>query len=171
MTMGVQTVLTDEQFLSLPESPCKQELLDGRLIELPPAKRLHSRVTKRISHLLEATLGEEHVWIETAYKLRSGRWLIPDVSVTWPEQGGDEWFQGSPMIAVEIVSRGNTAADLDEEVAAYLEEGAAEVWVIYPPTHAMMVFRRDSALRIDGATDYHCELINVTVTPEYRTAA
>jgi len=169
--MAVQTLLTDEQFLNLPESPCKQELLDGRLIQLPPAKRIHSKVTKRISHLLETVSGEEHVWVETAYRLRSGRWLIPDVSVTWPEQAGDEWFEGSPMIAIEIASRGNTAMEIDEKVAAYLEDGAAEVWVIYPPTSVMMVFRRDSTLRIDGSTDYHCEFINVTVTPEYRTAA
>jgi len=169
--MGVQTLLTDEQFLSLPESPCKQELLDGRLIALPPAKYFHDHISMRLLALLMTALSAGRVWHETAYKLRSGRWLIPDLSTSWPNQPVDQWLQGSPMLAIEIASPGNEAIEMDEKVTAYLEDGAAEVWVIYPPTRVMMVFRRDSTLRVDGTTDYHCELVNVTVTPEYRTAA
>jgi len=169
--MSVQTLLTDEQFLNLPESVCKQELLNGRLIESPPAKYFHSDIAMRFVELLKAAISERRrVWHETGYKLRSGRWLIPDVSVSWPDQPVDEWLLGAPMIAIEIVSRGNTAADLNEKVIAYLEDGGAEVWVIYPATRDLMVVRRDSTLRVDGATDYHCELINGTVSPEYRHA-
>jgi hypothetical protein len=44
---------------------------------------------------------------------------------------------------------------------AYLEEGAAEVWVVYPKRHKMNMIRKDATLRVTG--EYHCDLIGVTV--------
>ncbi len=170
--MGVSTLLTEEEFLNLPETPGKQELLDGELIELPPAKLSHSALVKRIVRLLETVLQESRVWIETGYRLRPRRWFIPDVSVSWPEQHvEDDYFQGAPMLAIEIASRGNTAESLDQKVAAYLEEGAEEVWVVYPKTRSMVVFRKESTLRVSAEAEYRCDLIGITVTPEHRTSA
>jgi hypothetical protein len=90
-TMSAITRLTAEKILSLPDTPGKQELLDGELISLPPT-------------------------------LRRG-WLIPDVSATWPDHPVSGWLQGPPMIAIEIVSRGNTAAETDRKVSAYCQAG------------------------------------------------
>lgn len=53
MTMGVVTRLTEEQFLSLPDAPGKQELLDGELITLPPAKLRHTLVARGFYELLQ----------------------------------------------------------------------------------------------------------------------
>ena len=169
--MSVSTLLTDEEFLGLPDVPGKRELLDGKLIELPPAKYFHSEMAKRLSCLLQTVVHPSRVWIETAYRLSSGRWLTPDVSVSWPDQRIEGWFQDAPMVAVEIASRGNTPDEIDNKVATYLEHGAAEVWIIYPSTRSMMVFGSDSALRVPGGVDYRCDALGVTVTPEYRTAA
>ncbi len=169
--MGMLTLLTEEEFLNLPEAPEKQELLDGELIELPPAKLSHSAIAKRLMALLRTALDESRLWIDAGYRLRSGRWLIPDVSVTWPDQRVEnDYFQGSPMLAVEIVSRGNTAESLDRKVGAYLEDGAAEVWIVYPRTGTMMVFRSDATLRIAADAEYHSDRIGVTVAPAHRTA-
>jgi Uma2 family endonuclease len=169
--MSVSALLSDEEFLGLPDVPGKRELLDGKLIELPPAKYFHSEMAKRLSFLLETVLHPSRVWIETAYRLASGRWLTPDVSVSWPNQRIEGWFQDAPMLAVEIASRGNTPEEIDNKVAMYLEHGATEVWVIYPSTRSMMVFWGASALRIPGDAEYRCDSLGVTVTPEYRTAA
>jgi Uma2 family endonuclease len=171
MSMAVSALLTDEEFLSLPDGPGKRELLDGKLIELPPAKYFHSEMAKRLSCLLETVVDQSRVWIETAYRLTSGRWLTPDVSVSWPNQRIEGWFQDAPMLAVEIASRGNTPEEIDAKVATYLDHGAAEVWIVYPNTRSMMVFSGDSALRVPGNADYRCDALGVTVTPEYRTAA
>src|SRR5437764_11788712 len=107
MTMSVTTLLTEEEFLNLPESPGKQELLDGELIELPPARYSHSELIKRLVKLLHTVLDESRVWTETAYRLRPRRWLIPDASVSWPGQPiEDQWFQRAPMLAIQVASRG-----------------------------------------------------------------
>lgn len=167
----VHTLLSEEEFLALPDDAGKQELLDGELIELPPAKHSHSELARRMAMLLATVLDWSRVWIEAGYRLGRGRWLTPDVSVAWPDQRVEnDWKQGAPMIAIEIVSRGNTGAELERKRLLYLADGAAEVWFIYPETHSMLVSRAEgAAIAVDPTADYHCELIPVVVTPEYRT--
>jgi Uma2 family endonuclease len=172
MYMSVSTLLTEAEFLNLPDSPGRQEFRDGELIELPPAKYLHSELAKRIYELLQTSLHESRVWIETGFRLREGRWVTPDVCVIWPDQPRDAgWFARSPMLAVEIASRGNTPDQLQEKVADYLENGAAEVCVIYPKSHTLVVYRQGVTLNVKADEDYCCELIGAVFTPDYRTEA
>ena len=42
------TLLTFEEFERLPDQPGKRELLDGELIELPPAERNHNQIAQTI---------------------------------------------------------------------------------------------------------------------------
>jgi Uma2 family endonuclease len=66
------------------------------------------------------------------------------------------------MIAIEIISRGNSADEMDRKTEAYLEEGAAEVWIVYPSRQIMKVFRKDgSYVRVTDV--YDCALIGVKV--------
>ena len=50
--MGTTTILSFEEFERLPDEPGKVELLDGELIQLPPAKRKHMELVRRIMILL-----------------------------------------------------------------------------------------------------------------------
>jgi Uma2 family endonuclease len=168
--MGVATLLTEEEFLNLPESDRKRELLEGELIELPYAKYSHAELARRNAMLLETAVPRERVWLDATYRLSPKIWLLPDISVSWPGQRVEnDWNQGAPMLAVEIASRGNKALELERKRILYLEHGAAEIWFIYPSTHAMLVARRDGAMFIEANADYRCDLIGVTVTPAYRT--
>ena len=164
------TRLTDEEFLSLPDSPGKQELLDGELIELPPAKHAHDELARRIARLLETVLHPSRVWIESAYQLADVKWLQPDVSISWPDQPVvNDYKHGSPMLAVEIASRGNTPDELERKRIAYLDHGCGELWIIYPETRTMLVCSPAGSQHIEAHSDYHSPLAEVTVTPEYRT--
>jgi len=161
-------MLSEEEFLSLPDIPGKRELLDGELIDLPPAKHYHGIIAKKLMSLLAAVLDESSVWREEAYCLREGRWLIPDVSVSWPDQPTERgWYKGSPMLAVEIASRGNTAEELESKTALYLEHGAAEIWVLYPRTQTMVVSRKDDIQRIAPGAVYYCELFGVNIVCDF----
>jgi Uma2 family endonuclease len=163
-------LLSDTEFLALRDHPGKQELLDGELIELPPAKYFHSEMAKRLGRLLMTVLDESRVWIEIAYWIHTGRWLIPDVSVSWPDQGKkDGWFSGAPMIAIEIASRGNTAEELERKTTLYLEHGATEVWLIYPKTRTMVVSRKDGVLRSGPEQGYYCMSLGLMVTADFWT--
>jgi Uma2 family endonuclease len=73
-----------------------------------------------------------------------------------------DWFEGAPMIAIEIISPGNSAEEIQRKREAYLEEGAAEAWIVYPSTRVMDVFRKDgSYVRVSDV--YDCALAGVLV--------
>ena len=128
----------------------------------------HDELARRIGGLLKTAVPEFRVWSETVYRFADGNWLKPDVSVSWPEQRvEDDYKQGAPMLAVEVASYGNTPHE--RKRILYLAHGAAEVWVIYPQTRSMLVARNALSLHVEPDVDYHCELISVTVTPEFRT--
>jgi Uma2 family endonuclease len=159
--MSATTLLSWEQFLELEETAGKQELLDGELISLPPAKMKHMEITQRIFRLLDSAPHGRRVWMETGYRLRRG-WLQPDVSVTRADHPVvDGWMQGAPMIAVEVVSPANRPAHIDKRTAVYLEEGAVEVWVVHPENRSMAVFRKQNWERTTET--YSCSLLNIVV--------
>src|SRR5437868_3822812 len=119
MGMSATTQVTWEQFLEMEETAGKQELLDGELITLPPAKMNHMEIILKILHLLESVPHGYRVWIETGYRIRGG-WLQPDVSVSWPDQAVENgYMRRSPMIAIEVVSPANRPAHIDKKTAAY----------------------------------------------------
>jgi Uma2 family endonuclease len=137
-------LLTFEEFAHLPDAPGKRELLDGELIELPPPKRRHTIIQHRIAEALRQYAVERGllVFIEAGFRLgaRHAEWLQPDVSVVSQEQeqrdaiDPDGYYQGSPLIAVEVISPANTAETVERKLAKYFDNGAGEVWVAYPKT-------------------------------------
>ncbi len=140
-----RTTLTMEEFLELPELPAgKRELLNGELIDLPPSKFRHDKIAHRLQKRLEAALTAAgiggSVFHEIGYQIAPSHWLKPDVTVTHPGQQVDEYLQGAPLLAVEIVSPSNTAAEIETKIDAYLTHGAAEVWVLYPDSRHLWVY-------------------------------
>jgi len=147
--MGTKT-LTFEEFEQLPDQPGKRELLQGELIELPPAKLRHNRIADRLFLRLNAALEAAHsqgaaaglgeVCREMAYKLANDTHVQPDVSVTHTGQSEAEHFGGSPAIAVEIISPSNTARQMELKTTLYFQFGAREVWRIIPEDRYILVY-------------------------------
>jgi Uma2 family endonuclease len=150
--MGVSTsLLTFTEFERLPNEPGKLELLDGELIRLPPAERTHMRIAHRLFLLwqeLVATGATSHLGeacLETGYKIGPHAWLQPDFSVQHAGQPGDKYPEGAPALAVEIISESNRADQMDRKVKKYLSNGGVEVWLAYPGTQSVWVFRQGYA--------------------------
>ena len=150
--MGTTTLLTFEEFERLPSEPGKMELLDGELIHLLPAKIKHMKMVHRLLFLLkplveihgrDARLGE--VYAETGYKFGQKSWLIPDVSISHLDQLSSDYFEGAPALAVEVISESNTAEQMDRKVKTYLRNGGIEVWVVYPKTESVWIYREGQA--------------------------
>ena len=156
--MGTTTLLSFEEFEQLPSEPGKMELLDGELIHLPPAKFKHTKLAYRLCDLLKpivaasgssAGLGE--VCHEMGYKIGQKAWLQPDVSISYFNQSCADYLEGAPALAVEIISEANRAEDMDRKVKAYLANRGAEVWVVYPKTQSVWVFREGHAQEFRGS--------------------
>jgi len=139
--MGTRTLLTVGQFEQYQDDGQKHELIEGEHIIMPPPKRPHTRVQQNLQDALrpyvrEHRLGEVH--IEAGFKLSPKTWLQPDVSFVRSAQmeRGDpnEYYEGSPALAIEVASESNTAAHLDLKMELYFAHGAEEVWVVFPQT-------------------------------------
>jgi hypothetical protein len=51
------------------------------------------------------------------------------------------WLEGGPDLAVEILSLGNTVAEIHDKLVEYFENGARLVWVIHPKEGYVLVYR------------------------------
>lgn len=143
--------VTFAEFETLPDIAGKRQLLEGEVIDLPPAKLTHMAIVASIAKRLLQLFHEAQVWIEGGYRMGES-FLIPDVSVSHPDQPVDnDYLQGAPMLAIEVASAGNTAEQLDRKVELYLRHGAQEVWVVYPQTRSMIVFHSSGSVeRVTG---------------------
>ena len=137
-----------EEFLALPELDAgKRELVRGELIDLPPAKYKHTQTAHRMQKWLESAVAAigigGDVYHEMGYKMGYRHWLAPDVSLTHPDQPHEDYLEGAPLLAVEIVSEANTPKRIALKVEAYLANGAEEVWVVYEEHRNMWIHRKD----------------------------
>jgi Uma2 family endonuclease len=160
--MGTTTethLLTFEEFERMPEKPGKQELIDGELIEMPPAGFKHNRRTKRVLYALDAALTEAHArgegtelgeaFMEMGYKV-GRRWLQPDVSITHPGQAGGIYLEGAPAIAIEVISPSQRVGHLARKTRLYFENGAREVWHLFQELRYMVIYSgSESEMRVD----------------------
>jgi Uma2 family endonuclease len=151
--MGTTTLMSFAEFELLDAGADDVELLRGELIRMPPPQRRHMQICRRLLKLLDAALerwkrghpeapiGE--VEIEMGYLVSTDpqSWLQPDVSLTHPDQPGERYYEGAPLVVFEVVSEYDTATRLNKKVADYLAYGAAEVWVIYPELRHAWVYR------------------------------
>jgi Uma2 family endonuclease len=144
-------LVTFEDLERLPDAPGKTELLDGELTQMPPAILPHNRLAKqlflRLYPLVEslrargAALELGEVEFEMGYKIggKPDSWLVPDLSIAHRDQGAnDKYYEGAPLIAIEIISESNTARHVDRKIKKYLANGSREVWVLYPKTRRVL---------------------------------
>ena len=79
----------------------------------------------------------------------------PDISFVRKSrlQNPDEYFEGGPDLAVEIVSPGDDASDLREKIKQYLDAGTSVVWVVYPRSRQIEIHTPDKTIRTLGVED------------------
>jgi Uma2 family endonuclease len=150
--MGTTTgLLTFEEFERLPDVEAgKLEFLDGEPFQSPPAIRKHMEIAKSLFMILMQTPLEAHTYFEMGYQMGRTAWLQPDVSIAHPGQPSGKYFEGAPLLAVEVISESNTAEFMDRKVKRYLANGGVEVWVVYPKTKCVWVFREGQAQEFRG---------------------
>lgn len=160
--MATTTLMSFAEFELLDEGTDDIELLKGEPICMPIAQNDHmdsceqlfERLKSAVEHRRQTnpglSLGRVH--IERGYRIPAdpASWLQPDVSLTHPGQPVDRYYIGAPLIAFEIVSASERAVRLNETVAEYLANGAAEVWLIYPPQRHAWVYDGSGAARCEG---------------------
>ena len=146
------------------DTPC--ELIDGTLVE-KPVGWWESLLAFRLAAALGAFVGPRGLGLITTgdgpLRMRSRRVRLPDVtyiSATALPPGGliPQESIGSlpPTIAVEVISKANTAAEMHQKLQEYFDSGAKLVWMVYPVPKTVAVY--------EGPTDAPSVVLSETDT-------
>ena len=140
-TIHEETVHAEKDWSNLPDDR-RYEMVDGELVELPPMRRAPSIVAGKISRLFDQYIEDENLlfWVGSGASFRLGlssaNFRIPDVSVTAERPGTPDIedepgvWEGTPDIAVEVVSLTDTYVDVIEKARLYLRQGVATVLLV-----------------------------------------
>lgn len=152
-------LLTLEALMELPqESGYLYELDRGTLIIMNPPKHDHGLVTGELAYQITAFVRAHN--LGTVLAAETGFLLARDPDVV---RGADiafiardrrvEFVRGyatSLDLAVEVVSPGNDASDLNRKVEQYFTAGARQVWLVYIETRRVYVYASPTAITVIG---------------------
>lgn len=151
--------MTLEEFSRLPEDGNKHELSEGELVVMPPVKSLHTLLALTVLEILRTYLSQHafgRALPEAGYVLSRDPLTVrqPDVSLLSHERiaatHAEDYFEGSPELAIEVVSPSDSAQDLGTKVKQYLRFGSKQVWVVYPKSKSVHVFYANGTGRVLG---------------------
>jgi Uma2 family endonuclease len=149
------------------------EARENRLCELVEGTLVEKAVGAKESYLcwflggeLKIYLGQNNIGIgltaDGMLRLAPGLVRIPDLSfIPWDKLPG-RLLPAKPVpnlapdLAVEILSEGNTKAEMDRKVGEYFDAGVRLVWLIDPKTRSARVYssrRRSVLVREDQSLD------------------
>ncbi len=124
---------------------------------MPPPMARHGSLVYRIISLLADFLRQRKlgaVFSGSGFLLSDEPAVVraPDVAFVRADRAAhmrpDEYFQGAPDLAIEVVSPSEVASELMRKVRQYLRAGSDTVWVVYPRTEEVHVFEASGAVRV-----------------------
>ena len=130
----------------------------GRMV-MSPASNYHSALQAVLAGKLAVLDGR--VFAEASVVTSAGV-LVADVA--WASEGfmqarGFETpYTRAPELCIEVVSPSNSRKELREKVAAYLEAGADEVWIVFPQSKRFEFHGREGLL---SRSQYAVDLADV----------
>jgi Uma2 family endonuclease len=125
------------------------ELVDGTLVEKAMGFE-ESRLAVELSHQIKSYLDQNDLGIcvgaDGMMRIAPGLVRIPDLSfISWDRLPGRESPREpipdlAPDLAVEVLSEGNTKAEMARKVREYFDAGVLLVWLIDPRKRTARVF-------------------------------
>lgn len=126
------------------------ELVDGTLVQKAMGAReafLGSLISHWMQVYLESTADTGMVLgADGTLRIMPGLVRIPDVSYTAWEKLPKRRVPNEPVphlvpdLAVEVISKGNTAGEMKRKLGEYLAAGIAEVWMVFPKSRSIRVY-------------------------------
>lgn len=142
---------TEDDVIRALDAPDKKlcELIDGVLVEKDMGWR-ESLIAGRIVAFIWAYLDLHPLGIalttDGPVRLRPGKIRIPDGCFVANERLPEEQSEGSaildavPDLAIEVISKGNTPAEMKRKLGEYFRAGVRLVWFIYPRKQTALQF-------------------------------
>lgn len=167
---------TEKDLLRLLDAEDKRicELIDGVLVEKAVATRegLYAAYLTRMlwNHAEEFDLGVV-LGADAPFRFRLGLVRVPDVSfVSWGRIPGGEFpddpiSEVIPDLAIEVLSKTNTLAEIELKLDNYFDAGVRLAWVIDPKKERAKIYSSRSRMQ---EIDSDAELLGSKVLPGFR---
>ncbi len=155
--MGAKTLMSVEEFDRLAEpDELSYELDEGELVVMTKPRPLHNRIVISLTFELQAFVKSNPVGevfnSDNFYVLSPNTKRAPDVSFLRDERakqidpGVD--IPGAPDLAVEVLLPNDTVSAMRRKIRQYFAAGAQIVWVVYPETREVEVWREAARAQI-----------------------
>ena len=155
-------LLTADDLLAMPDDGMRRELIQGELIEMPPASDDHGFVGSESSWQIGSfirrhRLGRDRI-AETGFQLTPDTVLAPDYAyisyermASRPQSRG--YAQAIPDLVVEVFSPNDRQPPVDRKVRLWLDAGVRLVLVVYPVPQEIHAHYDDGTVRVFGVGD------------------
>ena len=169
------TAAIAEQLLQMPEDDVRYELDQGEVIDIPPAGarygRIASRIDRRLGRYVEENAVGEVFTDDAGFVLSQDPDTVraPDVAFVSADRLPEgelpsAFLELAPDLAVEVVSPSDTTDQLQAMVEQLIAYGVKLVWLFYPATRSVTVYRALDDVRVVTGRD---ELSGAHVLPGF----
>ncbi len=159
-------LMTAEELFLMGSASSGYELVKGELKEMSPTGGEHGIVTANLTAPLVMHVNANKFGIgfgaETGFKLATNPDTVraPDIAFVRRERIHEEgrpesYWIGAPDLAVEVLSPGDVAQEVEEKVHEYLESGSLMVWVVNPKRQTVTVYRSLTDIKILAHVSFH----------------
>lgn len=153
-----RTLMTAEELLRLPDDGKRYELLDGELREMAPPGAEHGYISGNVFAALHSLVKPNKL----GYLLTNDPGVIlhrnpdrvraPDVCFFPADRFPGRrlptgYAEVIPDFVAEIVSPGDTAAEVEEKIQEWLGVGVRLVWAVYPRSRSVTAYRSLTSIR------------------------
>lgn len=133
------------------------ELIEGELVEMPQPSSRHNRIAFNIetafARLRQQNQGLQFGGRDDGYLIKRNpdTVLVPDACLyRYRPLTNASWRDFVPELWVEVLSPGNTNAEMAYKRQRLLDEGAEQFWLVVPEKHEVQVFHRDGRIATYG---------------------
>jgi len=132
-----------EDYVALPEG-VRAEYVNGQVLTMSASPRSsHQRIAHRLARIFDDHLD---LYVVEAVGVWTGeqRSRIPDVLAT-VHPFDDSWSPETPVLVVEVLSRGTRAEDMLRKSREYGDAGISQYWLVDPDNRTLTVLRNADA--------------------------
>jgi Uma2 family endonuclease len=152
-------LMTAEDLARLPDDGWKYQLVEGRLLRMPPTGGDHDTIAARLiislgafvqtHNLGEMTLSQSGYLVNLPDEPE--KLLVPDLAFVRaarvPKRGTAEakgFWRLAPDLVVEVVSPSQSQSEMEKTARRWLKAGTRLVWIIWPDPQQVDVWRPDA---------------------------
>ena len=157
-------LLTADDLAKQPNDDSRYELVKGVLHKMPPAGFEHGICAAEIGSRLNVYVKTHRLGYvcgaETGFKVAQNPDTVRAPDAAFVRQASIErqgivkgYWEGAPDLAIEVISPGDTYAEVAEKVEEWLTAGCTMVWVINPRRETVEVYRADEDFTVLRGTD------------------